>query len=110
MVLPIAGRCRRPNIGRPLYCNDISRRRRRQLFFANKKIRPTLKKVWTDFSFHATIRSIKTIDEVGTSEQGGGSMKIVLKQIIRKIGRAKIDWNFWLQVGTFLATLYGALK
>ena len=37
-------------------------------------------------------------------------MKIVLKQIIRKIGRAKIDWNFWLQVGTFLATLYGALK
>ena len=37
-------------------------------------------------------------------------MKVVLKQIVRKIGQANIDWNFWLNVGTFLATLYSALK
>ena len=23
---------------------------------------------------------------------------------------SKIDWNFWLQVGTFLVTLYSAVK
>ena len=27
-----------------------------------------------------------------------------------KIDPAKADWTFLLQVGTFLATLYGALK
>ena len=37
-------------------------------------------------------------------------VKVDLKTIVRKIGRAKIDWNFWLNVGTFLATLWSALK
>lgn len=38
-------------------------------------------------------------------------MKIGLKtvdRIAKKLSR--IDWNFWLSVGTFLATLYGAIK
>ena len=31
-----------------------------------------------------------------------------LRNIKKKL--SKIDWNFWLNVGTFLATLWGALK
>ncbi len=60
----------------------------------------------------------KTIDEVGTSDKGGGSMKIGSKRfdltisfkLTLKCDLAKADWTFLLQVGTFLATLYGALK
>ena len=37
-------------------------------------------------------------------------VKVELKKFVRKIKRANIDWNFWLNVGTFLATLRGALK
>ena len=70
-----------------------------------------MKNSWTIFLFRATIRpnhgrsmrSAPPVKEVV-------AVKIGLKAIVRKIGRAKIDWNFWLQVGTFLATLYGALK
>ena len=37
-------------------------------------------------------------------------VKIDFDKFVREIKRIKIDWNFRLQVGTFLATLYGALK
>ena len=37
-------------------------------------------------------------------------VKVELKKFVRKIKRANIDRNFWLNVGTFLATLWGALK
>ena len=77
----------------------------------------TLKKLWTDLLFHATMRldrvsiAITGDDEVGTSGKGGGSMKIDLKPLKRVAKRlSKVDWKFWLEVGTFLATLYGALK
>ena len=36
------------------------------------------------------------------------AVKINLRTLKKEL--SKIDWNFWLQVGTFLATLYGALK
>ena len=37
-------------------------------------------------------------------------MKINLKKIVRKIDLSKIDWDFWLRVGTFLAAVWNALK
>lgn len=60
----------------------------------------------------------KTTDDVGTSVKEVVVMKIGWKrfelkvklQLTIKIDLKKIDWNFWLSVGTFLATLYGALK
>ena len=53
----------------------------------------------------------KTIDEVGTSDKGGGSMKIELKTLNQiKKELSKIDWDFWLRVGTFLAAVWNALK
>ena len=59
-----------------------------------------------------------TIDEVGTSDKGGGSMKIGSKKfeltinlkLTLTIDLKNPDWNFLINLGTFLATLWGVLK
>ena len=71
--------------------------------------------MWADFSFHATI----LLNRGATANNGRPvksappnkevvAIKINLKKLKKEL--SKIDWNFRLQVGTFLATLYGALK
>ena len=78
-----------------------------------------MKKSWTIFLFHATIRpnhgrsmrSAPPVKEVVAMKIGSKKFKLTINlQLTLKVDLRHADWNFLINLGTFLATLYGVLK
>ena len=60
--------------------------------------------------FCSTICTVGQLMQLAPPAKEVAVMKINLKKIVRKIDLSKIDWDFWLRVGTFLAAVWNALK
>ena len=73
----------------------------------------------TIFLFHATIRpshgrsmrSAPPVKEVVAMKIGSKKFDLTINlQLSLKVDLKNTDWNFLINLGTFLATLWGALK